>query len=128
VQFSDFSREIFDIGKAIQDELAQRPLTEPQPAPQDLKELLSIVRRAAEDLMLCSDVDEAIGRLRRDPKALLAVEWLTNDAAILADDYKLAARRAYEATLHEPTALPFHAFCSYLIELCDGLELESPRS
>jgi hypothetical protein len=44
------------------------------------------------------------------------------------DGHKLAARRAFEETIHEPTILPLHAFCSYLIELCKGLELESTDS
>jgi len=126
VEFGDFSREIFEISKAIQDELARHPLTGSQAAPQDLKQLLAIVRRAAEELMLCTDVDEAIARLRQDPEALLCVECLTNRGPIERNAYVSAARRAFEETIHEPTALPFHCFCSYLIELCNGLEIELP--
>jgi len=84
------------------------------------------VRRAAEELMLCTDVDEAIARPRQDPEALLCVECLTNRGPIERNAYVSAARRAFEETIHEPTALPFHCFCSYLIELCNGLEIELP--
>jgi hypothetical protein len=73
---------------------------------------------------LCSHVDEAIALLRRDQARALNVAWLTN-LAISEDDSLLAMKRAYADMRHEPTVLPLHAFCAYLIELCNGLELKS---
>src|SRR5207244_2405665 len=52
--------------------------------------------------------------------SLLLVAWLTSEAK--EQHSRLATSRAYVATSHEPTVLPLHAFCSYLIELCDLLE------
>jgi hypothetical protein len=92
-------------------------------APRDLKELRAIVRRAAEDLILCTDVNEAIRRLRQDPEAWSALAALTIEAPLSRDDHRLAGRRAFEATPREPDGLPFYPFCSYLIELCNALEV-----
>ena len=126
MQFCDFEEQIFSIDRAIHREISERPLTRQARAAKDLIELRLIVRRAAEDLILCADVKEAIARLRQDPKALLAVEALTSYAP--DEDDMLAIRRAHAATLHDPSELPFHAFCSYLIELCDLCERLEPGS
>ena|SRR2546430_10107941 len=126
MQFRDFLNEISVIRQAILDEIREHPLTESTSAPGGLNEVRAIVRRAAEDLILCADVKEAIARLRQDPKALLAVEALTSYAP--DEDDMLAIRRAHAATLHDPSELPFHAFCSYLIELCDLCERLEPGS
>lgn len=128
MRLRDFSKQIFAIEQAIHREISEHPLTTQPRAPKDWNELRSTVRRAAEDLILCADVDEAISRLRQDPEAWSAVAWLTIEAPVSQDDHRLAARRAFEATIHEPTVLPFHAFCSYLIELCNGLEIAPPSS
>ena len=123
MQFCDFEEQIFSIDRAIHREISERPLTRQARAAKDWIELRLIVRRAAEDLILCTDVDEGIRRLRQDPEALSAVMALTVQAPLSRDDHRLAGRRAFEATPREPRALPFYPFCSYLIELCDVLEL-----
>ena len=123
MQFYDFEEQIFSIDRAIHGEISERPLTRQARAPMDLTELRPIVRRAAEDLILCTDVDEGIRRLRQDPEALSAVMALTVQAPLSRNDHRLAGRRAFEPTPREPGALPFYPFCSYLIELCDVLEL-----
>jgi hypothetical protein len=86
VNREDFAAQIFAISEAIQEEQRAHPANEELPPPRDLNELRSIVRRVAEDLILCADVDEAISRLRQDPAALRAVEWLTNKAPISEHD------------------------------------------
>ena len=123
MQFCDFEEQIFSIDRAIHGEISERPLTRQARAAKDLTELRAIVRRAAEDLISCTDVDEGIRRLRQDPEALSAIMALTVQAPLSRDDHRLAGRRAFEATPREPRALPFYPFCSYLIELCDVLEL-----
>ena len=127
VDLKEFSDQIFAVQHAILDQLFEYPLQSQPPAPKDWPELRSIVRKLAEDLMLCADVNEAIARLRQDQATALDVVWLTN-YAVSEDDSLLAIKRAHADTLHEPTILPLHAFCSYLIELCDGLELESSKA
>ena len=87
----------------------------------DLRELLSIVRTAASELILCSSVTEAIDRLKRDPKALGAVEYVAS-FALTKDETKAAIRRAFENRTEDTPALPCMAFCSYLIELCNELK------
>jgi hypothetical protein len=62
-----------------------------QKLPSDLRELLSIVRTAASELILCSSVREAIDRLKRDPKELGAVEYVSSSG--LSDDEIEAAMR-----------------------------------
>ena len=109
--------------QAIHREISKYPLsTQPRP-PRDLAKLRAIVRRAAGDLILCRDVDQAIRRLRQNPEAWSAIVALTVEAPLALDDHRLAGRRAFEATPREPNGLPFYPFCFYLIELCDVLRL-----
>jgi len=125
MQLRDFEQQIFSMDHAIQREIFKSPLpTQPQP-PKDLDKLRVIVRRAAEDLILCRDVDHAIRRLRQDPEACSAIVALTIEAPLSRDDHRLAGRRAFEATPREPHDLPFYPFCFYLIELCDVLQAQS---
>ena len=123
MELSDFEKQIFSIDQAIQREILKNPPTREPRAQKDLNELRPIVRRAAEDLILCSDVDAAISRLRQDPEVWSALVSLTIEAPLSRDDHRLAGRRAFEATPRQPNALPFYPFCFYLIELCNALEL-----
>jgi hypothetical protein len=122
MQLRDFEEQIFSIDQVIHREFSEHPPTRQPEVLKDLKELRGIVRRAAEDLILCTDVDEAISRLRQNPEASSALAALTIAAPLSRDDHRLAGRRAFEATPREPDALPFYAFCSYLLELCNALE------
>ena len=123
MQLCDFEKQIFSMDQAIHREISKYPLpTQPRP-PKDLSKLRAIVRRAAENLILCRDMDHAIRRLRGDPEAWSAIVALTVEAPLSRDDHRLAGRRAFEATPGEPNGLPFYSFCFYLIELCDLLRL-----
>jgi hypothetical protein len=122
--FEDFASQTVSVGHAIHDQLDQFPPTRELEPPKDWNALRESVRSVAEDLILCSDADSAIRLLRQDQAKALNVAWLTN-LAISEDDSLLAMKRAYAGTRHEPTILPLHAFCTYLIELCNGLELKS---
>ena len=127
MQFGEFEEQIFSIDRAIHRQISQdRPTTEAS-ALRDLSKLRATVRRAAEDLILCSDVDHAIGRLRRNAEASAAIKALTIEAPLSRDDHKSAAQRAFEATPGEPESLPFYPYCSYLVELCNALELADYR-
>src|SRR4029450_9842604 len=123
MQLCDFEEQIFSMDQAIHRELSKSSLPTQARPPTDLDKLRVIVRRAAEDLILCRDVDHAIRRLRQDPEAWSAIVALTVEAPLSLDDHRLAGRRAFEATPREPNGLPFYPFCFYLIELCDVLLL-----
>ena len=122
--FEDFADQIVSVGHAIHDQLDQFPATKELEPPKDWNALRESVRSVAEDLILCSDVNSAMSLLRRDQARALGVVWLTN-LAISEDDSRFAMKHAYADTRHEPTILPLHAFCTCLIELCNGLELKS---
>ena len=124
MKFEDFAAQIVAVGHAIHDQLDQYPPTKELQPPKDWNALRESVRSVAEDLILCSDVDEAIVQLKRDQARALGVVWLTN-LAISEHDSRFAMKHAYADTRHEPTILPLHAFCTCLIELCNGLELKS---
>ena len=123
MQFSDFEEQIFSIDRAIHYEIPKDPPAPEIPAPRNLTELRARLRRAAEDLILCTDVDQGIRRLRRQAEAWSAIKALTIEAPLSRDDHRSAARRAFEATPGEPRSLPFYPYCSYLLELCNRLEL-----
>jgi len=121
MQFRDFHNQIYAVISAIQDSLESHPPTQAMAAPADWKHLKSIVRNVAEDLMLSSNVDTAISKLRENQATLLAVVWLASEPPM--EDLALAERRAHESAPDDISFLPFYPFCSYLIELCDGLEI-----
>jgi len=125
LELREFHNQIFAVISAIQDSLESYSPTQAMRAPADWPKLRSIVRTVAEDLMLFSNVNTAISKLREDQATLLAVLWLTSELKI--QDLILAERRAYESAPDDMSLLPFYPFCSYLIELCNGLEL-GPRT
>jgi hypothetical protein len=127
MQFGEFEQQIFSIDKAIHRGIPQDPPTREAPSPRDLSELGATVRRAAEDLILCTDLDEGVSRLRCDAEAWSVIKLLTIEAPLSRDDHRSAARRAFEATPGDPKVLPFYPYCSYLLELCNGLELAEHR-
>ena len=127
MQFGHFEEQIFSIDRAIHREMPKDPRTPETPAPKDLTELRATLRRAMESLILCSDLDQGIRRLRRQAEAWSAIKALTIEAPLSRDDHRSAARRAFEATPREPNSLPLYSYCSYLLELCNGLELAGYR-
>jgi hypothetical protein len=78
-------------------------------------------------LILCNDLDQGIRRLRCQIEAWSAIKALTIEAPLSRDDHRSAARRAFEATPREPNSLLLYSYCSYLLELCNGLELAGLR-
>ena len=121
MEYRDFYKQVFGVVSAIQESFADHPPTADVPAPEDLQALRDIVRDVAEDLMLCTDTASAITKLRDNPTAALTVVWLTN--RISDEDVILAMKMAYKGIESDAPFLPGRAFASYLIELCDGLEL-----
>ncbi len=93
---------------------------------QDLRELLSIGRDAASELILCSSVDEAIDRLKRDQRKLEVVDYLSC-RALRNRDSDLAIHLAFVEKANDSTpSLPCVPFCSYLTVLCNELEGSKP--
>lgn len=125
MKLDDFADQVFAVSIAIQAEFRANPFLKSLAQPEDLRGVQAAVQKVASSLILCADVNEAITRLKQDQSAALAALRLT----ILATDQhsSLAIERAYAATPHEPTVLPLHAFCSYLIELSDMLENAPPN-
>ena len=122
MEFREFEDQIFKIDRAIHREFFQNPPIKVAGRATSTNDLRAIVRRAAEELVLCADIDEGIRRLRRDPDAWSGIIALTVEAPLARDHHRSAARRAFEATPGEPNALPFYPYCSYLLELCSELD------
>jgi hypothetical protein len=127
MQFSQFEDQIFSIDKAIHREFFQNPAIISAPPAKNSNELRAIVRRAAEHLVLYTDVEEGINRVQNHPEAWSSIIALTIDAPLARDDHRSAARRAFEATPREPNALPFYPYRSYLLELCSEVERAEQR-
>lgn len=123
MELKDFGNAIHQVQSAILDEFEANPLTKTPPAPRDFAEMKATLLRVAEELILCGNVSEAIARLRQDQTGQLAAVLFLTTQMISAESHIAALKRAHASTLHEPTMLPFHAFCAYLIELSDGLEV-----
>ena len=121
MDFIEFEGRVCDALIELHKVCDAAPSVRDQKLPSDLRELLSIVRSAASELILCSSVSEAIDRLKRDPKALGAVEHVAS-LALTKDEIKAAIRHAFENRTEDTPALPCMAFCSYLIELCNELK------
>lgn len=129
MQFSEFEEQIFSIDRAIHREFFKHsPMRQGAPA-ENSHRVRVTVRRAAEELIFCTDVEHGIRRLRRDPEAWSGIITLTVEAPLARDHHRSAARRAFEATSAEPKTLPFYPYCSYLLELCSELDrAEQPSS
>jgi len=121
VDLTEFRGRVFGALNEIREVCEATPAVRQQALPSDLRELLSVVRTAASELILCSSVREAIDRLKRDQEELGAVEYVAN-WGLSDDEIEAAIRRAFENRTEDTPALPCMAFCSYLIELCNGLE------
>ena len=121
MDLTEFEGRVYDALIELHKVCDAAPSVRDQKLPSDLRELLSIVRTAASELILCSSVREAIDRLKRDQKALGAVEYVAN-LGLTDDEIKAAIRHAFENRTEDTPALPCMAFCSYLIELCNELK------
>jgi hypothetical protein len=121
VDLTEFRGRVCEALIEIREVCEANPAVTQQALPSDLRELLSIVRTAASELILCSSVREAIDRLKQDRLALGAVEYVSS-SGLSDDEIEAAMRLAYEKRAGDTPDLPCFAFCSYLIELCNGLE------
>jgi hypothetical protein len=121
MDLTEFRGRVCEALIEIREVCEANPAVAQQALPSDLCELLSIVRTAASELILCSSVREAIDRLKRDRLALGAVEYVSS-SGLSDDEIEAAMRLAYEKRAGDTPDLPCFAFCSYLIELCNGLE------
>jgi hypothetical protein len=95
VDLTEFRGRVCDALIEIHEVCEANPPVRQQALPSDLRELLSIVRTAASELILCSSVREAIDRLKRDQLALGAVEYVSN-WGLSDDEIGAAIRLAYE--------------------------------
>jgi hypothetical protein len=119
--FKDFHTQIYSVIETVLNDTESHPPSEEIPVPADFSDLLAILRGVAEDLALCVSVDTTIATLRQDRGALPAVLFLITE---LPEDVLMSAeRRAYEQNRVEATILPGIAFASYLLEICNGLEI-----
>jgi hypothetical protein len=78
VDLTEFRGRVFEALIEIHEVCEANSAARQQALPSDLRELLSIVRTAASELILCSSVREAIDRLKRDRLALGAVEYVSS--------------------------------------------------
>jgi hypothetical protein len=78
MDFAEFEGRVYDALTELHEACEANPAVRQQALPKDLRELLSIVKSAASELILCSSVREAIDRLKRDQLALGAVEYVSN--------------------------------------------------
>jgi hypothetical protein len=91
------------------------------PVPQDIPELLSIARRAAENLMLCPSMDSAKAVMKEDLEAATAFAFVMAQSGLHWPLLETALDRVQTATEYKLTLLPCYAPAAVLIELCDGL-------
>jgi hypothetical protein len=122
---NEFQKQVFAGLFAIQNDLADKPLSASIPAQKDFPALLASVRKVADEMALCATLDSAINALREDQAGLLGVLFLTSE--ISESDVILAVRRAYASSPQDSSALPGYPVAAYLIQLCDDLELVSRR-
>jgi hypothetical protein len=121
VELNEFRRRVQDALAAIHATRTANAPDELQAGPSDLREVLSIVRSAAEEIILCASVDEAIARLKQDQLRLVLVDWVANFDRTDSEK-ELTVQLAHAKDSQDTPALPCFAFCSYLIELCDRLK------
>ena len=121
MELNEFRGRVQDALIAIHEARTASAPAELQTGPSDWREVLSIVRSAAEELILCASVNEAIDRLKQDQLRLILVDWVASfersDAEI-----ESAIQLAHAKETQDTPALPCFVFCSYLIEICNGLE------
>ena len=128
MESSEFEHQIFMIYKVLHQEFLKNLSTISSSQVMTSNKLRLIVRRAAEDLVLCTDVEQGINRLKSHPEAWVGIIALTIDAPLARHNHKAAARRVFEATPREPNALPFYPYWSYLVELCSELSHAEEQS
>ncbi len=119
--FEEFHKQIYAVVEAILILEESQPETTTIPVPKDWPALQAILRRVAESLILCADVDSAIAALKADRGALQAFLWLTIEAP--EDAIACAESEAYAEMSIGATMLPGLCFSAYLLKLVDSLEV-----
>ena len=108
MDLTEFRGRVCDALIEIHEVCEANPAVRQRALPSDLRELLSVVRTAASELILCSSVREAIDRLKRDQLALGAVEYVSN-WGLSDDEIEAAIRLAYEKRAGDTPDLPCFA-------------------
>ena len=78
MELNEFRGRVQDALIAIHEARTASAPAELQTGPSDWREVLSIVRSAAEELILCASVNEAIDRLKQDQSRLILVDWVAS--------------------------------------------------
>jgi hypothetical protein len=79
-----------------------------------------MLRRVAEDLMLCVNVDHAVQKMKEDQGTLRVLRWLTTE---VEDEFVLRSlQNAYASRPPKSQVLPGQAFATYLLALSKGPE------
>ncbi|MGA2543125.1 MAG: hypothetical protein ABSG78_16365, partial [Verrucomicrobiota bacterium] len=109
---------------ALTDRLAPRPVQiiskNLRPKSDRLLETQAMLRRVAEDLMLCVNVDHAVQKMKEDQGTLRVLRWLTTE---VEDEFVLRSlQNAYASRPPKSQVLPGQAFATYLLALSKGPE------
>ena len=121
MDFDEFEGRVLDVLMEVRKVCDADPAVREQVLPQDVRELLAIVRGVASELILCSSVREAIDRLKQNQLRLGAVEYVAN-FALTEIEMRAAIAVAYKKHTADTPDFPCLPFCSYLDELCNELK------
>jgi hypothetical protein len=121
VNLTDFGDRVVAGLNAISDAVEEVDPERKQSLPQDFRELLSVARAAASQIILAASLDEAINRLKLDQLGLAAVAQVAILARTDAETERVI-NLAYASSSQDTPDLPCFALGSFLTELCNGLE------
>jgi hypothetical protein len=117
-QLRAFAAAVQSVTHGLLDSLEKHPMTEDQPVPNNWDESRVLLRRVADDLMLCPDLVSAIDKMRDDKATLWVLVGLASE---LDDGFYLATlRRAFDSSPQQSDILPGQAFATYLLALASG--------
>jgi len=120
-EYRAFARSILQFREAIRGSLARNPILSGLPAPKGWPETQAMLRNAADDLMLCLDVQSAMEKLRDYPPALLILQVLLK--ATEGEYLKRTLRSAFAEMPAKSDVLPGQAIATLLLEIAKGDEM-----
>lgn len=120
-EYRAFLRELFSVRDKILDRLEQSRPLKFRDIPETWDDQKIRLRQAAEDLMLCTDVDRVVDSLMTDhTTALLLIETTTEtDNRYLIQTLELA----FAARSSKCGCLPGQAIATFFLELCKNKTL-----
>ncbi len=120
-EYRAFLRELLFVRDKILERLESNAPLKFRDIPETWDEMKVRFQRAADDLMLCADVDRVVDSLMADhTTALLLVETTTEtDRRYMIETLE----RAFHAMPAKGTALPGQAIATFLLELCKNKSL-----